>query len=301
MPLKCAQAIKWVSISVLPRPPLETEPVSISDTIPIYERAPVVAAMAPNRPAIAVEHLTKRFGKVLAVDDLSLQVFPKEIFGILGSNGAGKTTTLKVICGLLRPDGGRVEVAGIDVLGNPSEAKGKMGFLPEAPALYDQLTGKEFLEMIGTLRGIGPKRLDERIRQLLETLELTPSRDRNVGTYSRGMRQKLAYASAVIHEPGILVLDEPLSGLDPRFGKIIKAWIREHAESGGSVLMSTHITANAEQMCNKVAVMDRGRLLASGSIENVMAFAKAKSLEDAFVALVGGKRWPRSPSLPQTP
>jgi len=256
--------------------------------------------MEPRRPAIMVEHLSKRFGKVLAVDDLSLEVADGEIFGILGSNGAGKTTTLKVLCGLLRPDGGRVEVAGIDVLQNPVEAKGKIGFLPEAPALYDQLSGKEFLEMIGTLRGIEPGRLGKRIDDLLESMELTASRDRNVGTYSRGMRQKLAFASAIIHEPGILILDEPLSGLDPRFGKLFKCWIKEHAMAGRSVLMSTHVTANAEQMCDKVAIMDKGRLLCSGKVADVMASAEARSLEDAFVTLVGGNRWPRSPSSQPT-
>jgi ABC-2 type transport system ATP-binding protein len=256
--------------------------------------------MAPGKPAISVEHLTKRFGKLLAVDDLTLQVMPGEIFGLLGSNGAGKTTTLKVLSGLLRPDGGRVEVAGIDVLLNPVGAKGRIGFLPEAPALYDQLSGKEFLEMIGTLRNIAPKSLDERIGRLLETMELTASRDQNVGTYSRGMRQKLAFASAIIHEPQILILDEPLSGLDPRFGKLFKTWIREHARAGKAVLMSTHVTANAEQMCDRVAVMDKGRLLASGTVPDVLASAGAKSLEDAFVTLVGGNRWPRSPSSPPT-
>jgi ABC-2 type transport system ATP-binding protein len=256
--------------------------------------------MDRDRPAIAVEHLTKRFGKLMAVDDLSLEVGQGEIYGILGSNGAGKTTTLKVLCGLLRPDSGRVEVAGIDVLEDPVQAKGKIGFLPEAPALYDQLSGKEFLEMIGTLRGIETKRLDRRINQLLETMELTASMDRNVGTYSRGMRQKLAFASAVIHEPDILILDEPLSGLDPRYGKLFKTWIREHAAAGRSVLMSTHVTANAEQMCDKVAVMDKGKLLASGTVRDVLASAEALSLEDAFVTLVGGNRWPRSPSSPPT-
>jgi ABC-type multidrug transport system ATPase subunit len=246
--------------------------------------------MTPRGQAITVEHLTKRFGMLLAVDDLSLEVNQGEIFGILGSNGAGKTTTLKVLTGLLRPDAGQVEVGGVDVLKSPSEAKGKMGFLPEAPALYDQLTGKEFLEMIGTLRGMEPGRLDQRINSLLDTMELADFGDRNVGTYSRGMRQKLAFASAIIHEPGILILDEPLSGLDPRFGKLFKSWIRDHADGGGAVLMSTHVTANAEQMCDRVAVMDKGRVLTSGAVKDVLALAGARSLEDAFVALVGGSR-----------
>jgi len=257
--------------------------------------------MAGTGPAIAVEHLTKRFGKLVAVDDLSLRVMPGEIFGILGSNGAGKSTALKVVCGLLRPDRGTVEVAGIDVLRDPVAAKAHIGFLPEAPALYDQLSGKEFLEMIGTLRGMEPERLNRRIRELLEVMELAGSASRNVGTYSRGMRQKLAFASAIIHSPQILVLDEPLSGLDPRFGKLFKLWIREHAGKANAVLMSTHVTANAEQMCDKIIVLDKGRLVAGGSVKEVLQAAGAPNLEDAFVTLVGGKKWAHLPSTPQTP
>jgi ABC-2 type transport system ATP-binding protein len=259
--------------------------------------------MAPSgapKPAILVEHLTKRFGGLVAVDDLSFEVGRGQIFGLLGSNGAGKTTTLKVLTGLLRPDSGTVRIDGVDVLKDPVEAKRRIGFLPEAPALYDQLTAREFLEMIGTLRGLPPGRLDRRIGELLDVMELSDFAQNNIGTFSRGMRQKLAFSSAVLHEPGILVLDEPLSGLDPRFGKFFKNMIREHSGKGGSVLMSTHVTANAEELCDRVAVVDRGRLLASGPVKDVLEAAGARTLEDAFVALVGGSRWPRSPSSPPT-
>jgi ABC-2 type transport system ATP-binding protein len=259
--------------------------------------------MAPDGrpgPAIRIEHLTKRFGRLVAVDDLSLEVGRGQIFGLLGSNGAGKTTTLKVLTGLLRPDRGSVRIDGVDVLRDPVEAKRRIGFLPEAPALYDQLTAREFLEMIGTLRGMEPSNLDRRIGGLLDMMELADFADTNIGTFSRGMRQKLAFSSAVLHEPAILVLDEPLSGLDPRFGKLFKTWIREHSAKGGSVLMSTHVTSNAEEMCDRVAVIDRGRALASGPVKEVLEAARARTLEDAFVALVGGSRWPRSPSSPPT-
>jgi ABC-2 type transport system ATP-binding protein len=235
------------------------------------------------------------------VDDLSLEVGRGQIFGLLGSNGAGKTTALKVLTGLLRPDRGNVHIDGVDVLRNPVEAKRRIGFLPEAPALYDQLSAREFLEMIGTLRGLPQARLDRRIAELLDMMELSDFSDQNIGTFSRGMRQKLAFSSAVLHEPGILVLDEPLSGLDPRFGKLFKNWIREHSAKGGSVLMSTHVTSNAEEMCDRVAIIDRGRALASGLVKEVLGAAGAGTLEDAFVALVGGSRWPRSPSFPPTP
>lgn len=259
-----------------------------------------MASPGPAGPAILVEHLTKRFGGLVAVDDLSFEVGKGEIFGILGSNGAGKTTTLKVITGLLRPDRGRVEVGGVDVLKRPVDAKRLIGFLPEAPALYDLLTAREFLEMIGTLRGMEPELLDTRISELLDIMELTPFQSSNVGTFSRGMRQKLAFTSAILHEPDILVLDEPLSGLDPRFGKLFKRWIKDHAASGKSVLMSTHVTSNAEELCDRVAVMDRGRIVANGTVDEVLAKAESKNLEDAFVALVGGSSWQRLPSSQRT-
>jgi ABC-type multidrug transport system ATPase subunit len=259
-----------------------------------------MAASGPPEPAIRVEHLTKRFGSLVAVDDLSFEVGRGQIFGLLGSNGAGKTTTLKVLTGLLRPDRGTARVDGVDVLRRPVEAKRRIGFLPEAPALYDQLTAREFLEMIGTLRGMEPGRLDKRIGELLDMMELSDFSQNNIGTFSRGMRQKLAFASAVVHEPRILILDEPLSGLDPRFGKFFKGWIREHSKNGGSVLMSTHVTSNAEELCDRVAVIDRGRVLLAGSVDEVLEGSGTRTLEDAFVALVGGSRWQRSPSLPQT-
>jgi len=259
-----------------------------------------MAASGPAEPAISVGHLTKRYGDLVAVDDLSFEVGRGRIFGLLGSNGAGKTTTLKVLTGLLRPDTGSVRVDGVDALKSPVEAKRRIGFLPEAPALYDQLSAREFLEMIGTLRDMEPGRLDRRIGELLDRMELSEFSQNNIGTFSRGMRQKLAFASAVVHEPNILILDEPLSGLDPRFGKLFKDWIKAHSGKGGSVLMSTHVTANAEELCDRVAVIDRGRLLAAGSVREVLEGSGTRTLEDAFVALVGGNRWQRSPSSPPT-
>ena len=259
-----------------------------------------MASSGADYPAIGVAHLTKRFGSLLAVDDLSFEVERGQLFGLLGSNGAGKTTALKVLTGLLRPDQGSVTVDGVDVLRRPVEAKRRIGFLPEAPALYDLLTAKEFLEMIGTLRGMSPGKLDRRTDELLEMMELSEFAKNNIGTYSRGMRQKLAFASAVIHEPKILILDEPLSGLDPRFGKLFKGWIKDLTGSGGSVLMSTHVTGNAEELCDRVAIIDRGKVLATGTVREVLSAAGAQTLEDAFVTLVGGNRWQRSPSLPPT-
>ncbi len=268
-------------------------------------------ATGNDAPAVLVEGLTKRFGPVTALSGVSFEVRRGEVFGILGSNGAGKSTTLKTICGLLRPDAGRVVVAGVDVVRSPVEAKRRVGFLPELGRVIGSQSrehreraepaDREFLEMLGTLRGMRAPLLDERVRELLEAMELEAFQDCNIGTYSRGMRQKLAFSSAILHNPEVLVLDEPLSGLDPRYAKLIKSWLRERARDGGSVLMSTHVTSSAEELCDRVAVLDRGRILANGSVSEVLEAAGARNLEDAFVSLVGGGRWASSPFSRRTP
>jgi len=251
--------------------------------------------------AILIANLTKRFGSLKAVDDISFSIEEGEVFGILGSNGAGKTTTLKIICGLLKPDLGSVRVAGIDALRDPVGAKRVVGYLPEAPALYDLLTGREFLEMIGTLRGMKGIALKKRIDELLDILELASFQNKNVGTYSRGMRQKLAFSASVMHDPAILILDEPLPGLDPRFGKLFKEWIKDHAKDGNTVLLSTHVTSTAEEICDRIGIIHGGKLLKLGSVKEVLEASGTGNLEDAFVALVGGKEWRRLPSTRRTP
>jgi len=251
--------------------------------------------------AILIANLTKRFGSLKAVDDISFSIEEGEVFGILGSNGAGKTTTLKIICGLLKPDLGSVRVAGIDALRDPVGAKRVVGYLPEAPALYDLLTGREFLEMIGTLRGMKGIALKKRIDELLDILELASFQNKNVGTYSRGMRQKLAFSASVMHDPAILILDEPLTGLDPRFGKLFKEWIKDHAKDGNTVLLSTHVTSTAEEICDRIGIIHGGKLLKLGSVKEVLEASGTGNLEDAFVALVGGKEWRRLPSTRRTP
>jgi len=246
---------------------------------------------------VKVEHLTKRFGTYVAVDDISFEAREGEVFGILGSNGAGKTTTMKMICGLLAPSSGRILFRGRDVMTHKRYVKGRMGFLPETPNLYESITGYEFLDLMGTLRGIGKEELEGRIAHLAEVMELKEQINDQLGTYSKGMRQKIAFAAATIHDPKVLVLDEPTSGLDPRFGRYFKTWIRQNATRGRCVIMSTHFTLIAEEICDRVAVMNKSRIIGTGTIAELKEAHGVDSLEKAFMAIVGGRKWDQVPSL----
>lgn len=240
---------------------------------------------------LETKDLTKLFGNVVAVDGLSFKVEKGEIFGLLGTNGAGKTTTMKIFACLLRPSGGTVLVDGLDVTLEPIEVKRRIGYLPETPALYDKLTGREFLLMLGNLRGMPIDILNKRVDEFSRSLELHAFLDLEIGTYSKGMRQRLAFSSAILHRPPILILDEPTSGLDPRFSKIVKGWIHDYVENGNTVLMSTHMTEIAESLCDRVAIIHEGRIVGMDTPGGLMAKMDVPTLEDAFVKLVE----PRSP------
>lgn len=231
--------------------------------------------------------LTKRYGDVVAVDAVDLDVRPGEIFGLLGSNGAGKTTMMKVFMTLLRPDGGRAFVDGADVTAESLRVRGLLGYVPENPALYEKLTGSEFLRLLATLRGIPKDAAGPLIDASADLFRLDRELELEMDAYSRGMRQKMALAAATFHRPKGLVLDEPTNGLDPLFTKILKEYLRGFAEDGGTVLLSTHITDVAEAICDRVAVVHGGRVVALGSVDEVEARGGATNLEDAFVALVG--------------
>jgi len=233
------------------------------------------------------ERLTKRYADVVAVDRVDLDVRDGEIFGLLGSNGAGKTTMMKVFMTLLRSDGGRAFVGGIDVRQDPLKVRAALGYVPENPSLYEKLTGAEFLALLATLRGLPADRGERMIEATARRFRLDRELELEMDAYSRGMRQKMALAAATFHEPRGLVLDEPTNGLDPRFTKILKEYLRQFAASGGTVLLSTHITDIAEQVCDRVAVIHEGRLVALGTVPEVQEAAHAANLEDAFVALVG--------------
>ena len=236
---------------------------------------------------IQVQGLTRYYGKMCAVRDISFEVHRGEVFGLLGSNGAGKSTTIKMLCGLLKPTRGSVSVAGVDLARKPLQAKAMLGYLPENPVLYDRLTGMEMLELVGALRKLSPKLLRQRAKYYSEALGLGGQMQSEVGTYSKGMRQKLAIAMTLVHDPEVVLLDEPAAGLDPRYTRLLKEWVRNLSQGGHTVLLSTHITEMASSLCDRIAVIDHGRLLSVGTVPELLSSTSSPTLEDAFIRLVG--------------
>ena len=234
--------------------------------------------------------LTKRFGSLVAVRDLDLAVEAGELFGFLGPNGAGKTTTVRMLVGLLQPTAGTAVVAGHDVLEEPLEVKRAVGYLAEVPYLYEKLTGAEFLRFVGGLHGLTDAESDERAERLLALFDLGEKRDELVQGYSRGMRQKLGLSAALLHEPRVLLLDEPLAGFDPRSAARAEEVLRELCGRGVSVLMCTHVLEIAERMCDRIGILDRGQLIAVGSMDELRRQARSAdgaTLEDLFLELTG--------------
>ena len=236
---------------------------------------------------IRVQGLTRYYGKLCAVRDISFEVHRGEVFGLLGSNGAGKSTTIKMLCGLLKPTRGSVSIAGVDLARKPLQAKAMLGYLPENPVLYDRLTGMEMLELVGALRKLSPRLLRQRAKYYSEALGLGGQMQSEVGTYSKGMRQKLAIAMTLVHDPEVVLLDEPAAGLDPRYTRLLKEWVRNLSQGGHTVLLSTHITEMAASLCDRIAVIDHGRLLSVGTVPELLSSTSSPTLEDAFIRLVG--------------
>lgn len=241
---------------------------------------------------IRLEALTKRYGDFTAVDALDLEVQRGELFGFLGPNGAGKTTTLRMIAGILRPTSGRVTVAGEDVQLNPIAAKARLGFIPDRPYVYGKVTGAEFLRFVAALYGQSGPVVERRLGELLELFELDPWRDELTESYSHGMRQKLLIASALVHRPEVIVVDEPMVGLDPKSARLLKDLFRQFVDRGGTVLMSTHTLEIAEGMCDRIGIIQGGRLVAEGTMAELRAQTASgdESLEDLFLRLTGGLR-----------
>jgi len=269
----------------------------------IFIKSPPVAdSMQGPPPALLIENLVKRYDGKTAVEGISLSVRPGEVFGLIGPNGAGKTTTLKIVVGLLKPDNGRVVVDGHDILREPVAYKSSIGYLPESTTLPDYLTGTEFLTFVGRIREMSPDVLAGRIAELLKRLDLdAPKRDLVV-TYSKGMRQKLAFAASVIHNPKLLILDEPLIGVDPAGQHAIKEEARGVARRGGSVVVSTHMLDTAEKLCDRLAVMHRGRIAAMGTVVDLRAAARTgedATLEDVFLRLTEETTVPAPPEAPR--
>jgi ABC-2 type transport system ATP-binding protein len=208
----------------------------------------------------------------------------------VGPNGAGKTTTIKMMCGLLRPTSGSVEIRGFDILNQPVQAKAVIGLVPDTPVLYKKLTGREFIRFVGELYSVDGKTIDKRTGDLLALLDMKDRADDLIETYSHGMRQKTSIMAALIHDPSLVVLDEPTVGLDPRSARVVKDVLRALCRVGKTVFMSTHILEIAERVCDRVGIINRGKLVAVGSIEELKAKSEAGlvSLEDIFLALTGG-------------
>jgi len=241
---------------------------------------------------LEIKNFTKRYGEVVAVDNLNLSVDRGELFGFLGPNGAGKTTTIKTIVGLLRPDEGQITIGGYDIVAQPEQAKRLIGYIPDNPYIYDRLTGREFLELVGSLYGMDKKLIHERIEFLFDLFGIEEWGDEYAAEYSHGMRQKVIMASAIMHDPALIVIDEPMVGLDPQSQRLVKGVMRKLIERGTAIFMSTHTLSVAEEVCTRIGIIYKGKLMKVGTLEQLRADAKmeGKSLEDLFVALTGGER-----------
>ncbi len=240
---------------------------------------------------IELEGLTKRYGKFTAVHPLDLSVPAGELFGFLGPNGAGKTTTIRMLTGVLRPTAGRVRIGGHDVVREPAAAKQLLGYIPDRPFLYEKLTGREFLRFVSGLWGQDGAAAEARADELLELFELTAWKDTLVESYSHGMRQKLLISSALIHGPRLIVVDEPMVGLDPKAARLIKDLLRTFVDQGGTVFLSTHTLEVAEALCDRIAIIQDGRIRAVGTMDELRteAEAGAAGLEEIFLKLTGGE------------
>ena len=231
---------------------------------------------------LKIEHLTKQYGDKKAVDDLSLHIQPGEIYGFIGHNGAGKTTTIKACCGILQFDAGEVFVDGVSIRENPLACKRQIAYLPDNPDLYEFMTGIQFLHFIADMFGVSAADRQARIRKYADALELTDDLAQPISAYSHGMKQKLVIISAWLHEPKLIIMDEPFVGLDPKASHLLKGMMREVCDRGGAIFFSTHVLEVAEKLCDKVAIIQRGRLIKSGTMEDLKGDA---SLESVFLEL----------------
>jgi ABC-2 type transport system ATP-binding protein len=239
---------------------------------------------------IALNQLTKRFGAQTAVDAISFEIPPGQIVGFLGPNGAGKSTTLKMLAGMLTPTSGTASVAGFDLATQTIEVKAHIGFVPESGAIFESLTGLEYLEMVAALYGIEPERARERIRQFLAFFDLSfeTLTDKLLGAYSKGMRRKVVITSALLHNPPVVFFDEPLDGLDANAAVGFKALIQTLAREGKTIVYSSHILDVVERVCHRVIIIDKGKLLVDGKPDELIAAHHAPSLERLFTELTGG-------------
>ena len=239
---------------------------------------------------IAIHSLVKQYGAFIAVDGITLDVRPGEIHGFLGPNGAGKTTTLRMIAGLLKPTSGRIAVNGHDMATTPERAKGSLGFIPDRPFIYDKLTAGEFLRFHGGLYGLHGDAIDSRVHEMLDLFELRRWEHELVESFSHGMKQRLVMCAAFLHRPQAVAVDEPMVGLDPRGARLIKDVFRRMSERGVAILMSTHTLEVAQEMCQRVSIILKGRIIAQGTVDEVRRLAGGEDdhLTSVFLKLTGG-------------
>jgi len=236
--------------------------------------------------------LTKKYSKVKAIDGINLEIKQGEIFGFLGPNGAGKTTTIKIMVGLLKPTSGRVIIDGNDIAKNPLEAKKVVGFIPDRPFLYEKLTGKEFLRFMAGLYSIDTNSYESKISELLELFELTEWGDELIDGYSHGMQQRLVMSSALIHNPKVIIVDEPMVGLDPKGARLVKEIFKAISLKGTTIFMSTHTLEIAEEMCDRIAIIQEGKVIALGTMDELRKKVDStgdQGLESVFLVLTGGE------------
>ena len=229
-----------------------------------------------------IQYLTKRYGEKKAVDDLSLHIAPGEIYGFIGHNGAGKTTTLKAVVGILPFEEGEITINGVSVKTDPLTCKRQLAYIPDNPDLYDYMTGSKYLDFIADIFGVGAEERQERIRKYADLFELTDDLAQPIAAYSHGMKQKLAIISAWLHQPKLIIMDEPFVGLDPKASHTLKGMMREVCDQGGAIFFSTHVLEVAEKLCDKVAIIKGGRLIRAGTMEEVKG---DDSLEEVFLEL----------------
>ena len=233
---------------------------------------------------LKIEHLTKIYGDKKAVDDLSLHIRPGEIYGFIGHNGAGKTTTIKACCGILQQEEGDIWIDGVSIREDPLGCKAKLAYIPDNPDLYEFMTGIQFLNFVVDIFGVSAEDRRERIRKYADAFELTGDLAQPISAYSHGMKQKLAVISALIHQPRLVIMDEPFVGLDPKASHLLKGIMRDICDGGGAIFFSTHVLEVAEKLCDKVAIIKNGKLIKSGTMEEVKGDT---SLEDVFLELEG--------------
>lgn len=239
--------------------------------------------------AISVDKLTKFFGKTMAVNHISFNVQPGVVFGLLGPNGAGKTTTIRMLTTVLKPDEGTAKILNCDIIRDSLKVREVIGVLPEDAGLYDRLTPVEMLIFHGKLRGMEKVTIVEKTNKFLSMLGLQENRDQKIGTFSKGMKQKLALIRAIFHEPKVIFLDEPTGGLDVMSARQIRKFIAEESSRGTTIILSTHNMWEAQQLCQEVAIINKGKIISQGTIETLEKLTHEESLEDVFVHLVKGE------------